>query len=254
MIRIYKENEIKIIRQGGKILAKVVDILRKKAKPGVTTQYLNEVAKDLIFSYKAEPSFENYNGFPAALCSSINEEIVHAVPSKRKLKQGDILTLDLGIRYPVGGPSRGYCTDMAITIPIGEITKQIKKLIRINRKALNVGISQAVEGNYLGDIGFAIQRYIEKQGFNVVKELIGHGVGGEVHEEPDVPNYGFPKTGAKLKPGMVLALEPMVAIGDWRIKKTEDGFGYKTADNSLSCHFEHTIVITRSSPEVLTEL
>ena len=248
MIRIYSENEIEILRQGGKILAKIIEELKKEVKPGVTTQHLNKVAEDLVFSWGAEPSFKGFEGFPAALCTSINEEIVHAVPGKRKLKEGDILSLDLGIRL------KEFCTDMAITIPVGKISKEAKKLIKITKEALKIGIKQAKPGSHLGDIGYVIQKYVEKNGFNVVRELVGHGVGKKVHEEPKIPNYGNSGQGPKLKAGMVFALEPMVTIGDWHVEKTKDGFGYKTADNSLSCHFEHTIAITPKGPEILTKI
>ena len=249
MIRIYNENEIEIMRRGGKILAEIMEGLKKEVRPGVTTNYLNKVAKDLVLSYGGEPSFLGYDGYPAALCTSVNEEIVHAVPSERELKEGDILSLDLGIRF------EGYCTDVAITMPIGKVDKKTKKLIDVTEKSLELGIKQAKAGNHLGDIGSAIQNYAEKNGFNVIRELVGHGVGKKVHEEPQIPNYGpSAGLGIKLKAGMVLALEPMLCVGDWRIKKCEDGFGYKTADNSLSCHFEHTIAITKKGPQILTEL
>lgn len=245
MIRIYNENEIEILRQGGKILAKIIEELKKEVKPGVATEHLNKVAEDLILSFGAEPSFLDYNGFPAVLCTSINEEIVHSVPSERKLAKGDILSLDLGIRY------NGYCTDMAITLPIG---KKITKLIKVTEKALEIGIKQAKPENHLGDIGYVIQKYIEKNGFNVVRELVGHGVGKKVHEDPKIPNFGNPCEGPKLKSDMVLAIEPMVTVDDWHIKKTSDGFGYKTIDNSLSAHFEHTVAITEKGPIILTKI
>jgi len=248
MIRIYSENEIEILRQGGKILAKIIEELKKEVKPGVTTKHLNKVAENLVFSWGAEPSFKGFEGFPAALCTSINEEIVHAVPGKRKLKEGDILSLDFGVRF------EGYCTDMAITVPVGKIDKKIKKLIRVTKETLKIGIKQAKPGNHLGDIGYAIQDYAEKNGFNVVQELVGHGVGKKVHEEPKIPNYGSPDEGPELKSGMVLALEPMVTIDDWHVEKTKNGSGYKTVDNSLSAHFEHTIAITPKGPKVLTQL
>lgn len=247
MIRIYKENEIEILRRGGKILAQIMEELKKEVKPGVATKDLNKIARDLVFSFGAEPSFEGYDGFPAALCTSINEEIVHVIPSERKLEEGDILSLDLGVRF------EGYCTDMAVTISIGKIDKEKKKLIKVTKKALELGISQTKPGNHLEDIGYEIQKYAEKNGFNVVRELVGHGVGKEVHEEPKIPNYGEKGAGLELAEGMVLALEPMVTIGDWHIKKTKDGRGYKTADNSLSCHFEHTIAVTLKGPEILTQ-
>lgn len=247
MIRIYNKKEIGILRRGGKILAEIMEKLKKEVKLGVTTEYLNKVAEDLVFSAGVQSSFKGYNSFPAALCTSINEEIVHSVPSGRQLKQGDILSLDLGIKF------KGYCTDMAVTVPIGYINKQVKKLIWVTEEALGLGIEQAQSGNFLGDIGYIIQKHAKKNGFNVVKDLVGHGVGKNVHEEPVIPNYGRQRTGPELVQGMVLALEPMVVIGDWHIEKARDGFGYKTADNSLSCHFEHTIVITKNSAEVLTK-
>lgn len=247
MIRIYKENEIEILRRGGKILAKIVEELKKRVKPGITTKYLDEVSEDLILKYGAEPSFKGFNKYPAALCASINEEIVHAVPSDRRLKQGDILSLDLGVRF------EGYCTDMAVTISIGKIDKEKNKLIKVTKQALKIGISQAKPGNHLEDIGYEIQKYAEKHGFNIVRELAGHGVGKKVHEEPQILNYGKKGTGPELVEGMVLALEPMLTVGDWSIKKTKDGHCYKTADNSLSCHFEHTIAITKKGPEILTK-
>jgi methionyl aminopeptidase len=246
MIRIYNEKEIEIMRRGGKILAGIMERLKKEVKPGTTTKYLNKVAKDLVLSCGGEPSFLGFQEYPAALCTSINEEIVHVVPSERGLKKGDILSLDLGIRF------EGYCTDIAVTIPVGKISKEAKKLIQVTKKALEIGIKQARSGNHLGDIGWAIQDYAEKNGFNVIRELVGHGVGKKVHEEPQIPNYGERGEGIELKPGMALAIEPMICIGDWHIEKCEDGFGYKTKDNSLSCHFEHTIAITKKGPFVLT--
>lgn len=248
MIRIYNEKEIEILRRGGRILAKIMDELKKEVKSGVKTKYLNKVAEDLVFSYGAEPSFLGFNSYPAALCTSINEEIVHVLPSDRILKNGDILSLDLGVRY------QGYCTDMATTIPIGKIDKKIKKLIAVTKKSLELGIKQAKAGNHLGDIGYAIQNHAEKNNFNVVRELVGHGIGNKVHEEPKIPNYGKKGTGPKLVEGMVLAIEPMITIGDWHIEKCEDGFGYRTKDKSLSCHFEHTVAITKKGPIILTKI
>jgi len=260
MINIYRPDEIEIMREGGKILAKIIKILETEVRPGITTKYLDKVAEDLIFKYEAQPSFKGFNNYPAALCASINEEIVHAVPSERKLKKGDILSLDLGIKH------KGYCTDMAVTMPIldptgrsgrtrvGRVDRKVKKLIDVTKKSLELGIKQAKPGNHLEDIGWAIQNYVEKQGFNVVRELVGHGVGKKVHEDPQITNYGERGKGPELKEGMILALEPMVTVGDWRVEKTKDGFGYKTKDNSLSAHSEHTVAITKKGPLVLTKL
>lgn len=251
MINIYNEKEIEVMRQGGRVLAKTMEELKKEVKTGITTKYLDKVAEDLILKYNGKPSFKGFHGYPTALCTSINEEIVHGVPSDRRIKEGDILSLDLGIRY------KGFCSDMAFTIPVGKIDKKIQKLIEVTKKALDIGIVQCKSGNHLRDIGSAIQKYVEKNGFSVVRELVGHGVGKEVHEDPQILNYGDPSTklGARspeLKEGMVLALEPMVTTGDWRVEKTKDGFCYKTADNSLSAHFEHTIAITKKGAKILT--
>ncbi len=253
MIRIYSENEIKILCRGGRILAEIMEKLKKEVKPGVKTNYLNKVAKDLVFSYGSEPSFLGFQEYPAALCTSINEEIVHALPSDRVLKNGDILSLDLGVRFPANGASKGYCTDMAITVPVGKISNEVKKLIKVTKKSLEFGIKQAKANNHLGDIGWAIQNYTEKNGFNVIRELVGHGIGKKVHEEPQILNYGKRGTGPELVEGMILAIEPMICIGDWHIKKCKDGFGYKTKDNSLSAHFEHTVAITKNGTQILTQ-
>lgn len=247
MINIYSEQEIEVMQEGGKILANIMKDLKKKVRPGITTKYLNEVAEDLIFKYGAEPSFKDFNNYPATLCTSLNEEIVHAVPSNREIKDGDILSLDLGIRH------KGYCTDLAFTMPIGKIDKKTKKLINVAKKALDIGIAQCKPGNYLKDIGSAIEEYVKKNGFKVVRELVGHGVGKKVHEEPQVPNFANTNQHIQLKQGMILALEPMVTMGDWRVQKTEDGFGYRTIDNSLSAHFEHTVAITKRGPKILTQ-
>lgn len=247
MVNIYTDKEIEIIRQGGKILAKIIKETAKHAKSGITTKELDKVAQDLIFSYGAKPAFKGFNDYPAALCASINEEIVHAVPSERKLKPGDLLTLDLGIRF------KGYCTDMAITLPIGKIDKKLKKLVAVTKESLELAIKECKPGNHLGDIGWAIQHYIEKEGFNVIRDLVGHGVGRSVHEDPQILNYGRKGTGQELIKGMVLAIEPMIVIGDWGIEKTEDGFGFRSKDRSISAHFEHTIAITKKGAKVLTE-
>ncbi|HUT96334.1 MAG TPA: type I methionyl aminopeptidase [Candidatus Paceibacterota bacterium] len=248
MINLYTKEEIKIMRQGGRILAKIIKEIAKHAKPGITTKELDKVAQDLIFSYGAKPAFKGFNNYPAVLCASINEEIVHAVPSNRKLKQGDLLTLDLGIKY------KNYCTDMAITLSIGKTDQKFKKLIAVTKKSLEIAIKQCKSGKHLGDIGWVIQNYVEKKGFNVIRDLVGHGIGKNVHEDPQILNYS-PSTGLgiKLEPGMVLAIEPMIIIGDWEIEKTEDGFGFRSKDRSISAHFEHTIAITKKGAKILTK-
>ena len=246
MITIKTPKEIQIIAEGGKILAKIMKELGKRVRPGITTKELDKVAEDLVFKYGARPSFKGHLGFPAVLCTSINEEIVHGIPSERKLKEGDIISLDLGILF------KGFHTDMAITVPVGRVKPEVTRLIRVTKKALKRGIKKIRPGNTIGDIGNTIQRYVEDQGFNVVRDLCGHGIGKEVHEEPQIPNYGKRRNGPELVEGMVICLEPMVTVGDWHIKKAKDGYGFQTADESLSAHFEATIAVKKVGCEVLT--
>ena len=248
MISIKTKEEIKIMAEGGKILAKIVKELTKMIKPGITTQELDKAAEDLIFKSGAKPSFKGYEGFPTTLCTSINEEIVHGLPSKRKLKEGDIISLDLGIIL------KGFHSDMAVTLPVGKIDPEIVRLIRITKKTLKIGIKKVRPGNTIGDIGNTIQRYVESQGFNVVRDLCGHGIGKDLHEDPQILNYGKRKTGPKIREGMVLCLEPMVTMGNFQIKKNEDGHTFETVDGSLSCHFEHEVVVTKDGCKVLTEV
>jgi methionyl aminopeptidase len=246
MISIKAPEEIKIMAEGGKILAGIMRELEKRVKPGITTKELDRVAETLILKSGGKPSFKGYQGFPATLCTSLNEEIVHVVPSNRKLKEGDILSLDIGMEY------KEYHSDMAVTLPVGEISPEAQRLIRITKKALKRGIKKARVGNTFGDISNTIQRYVESQGFNVVRELCGHGIGKEIHEEPQILNYGERRTGPEIKEGMVFCLEPMVTVGDWKLKKSKDGFGYETKDGSLSCHFEHAIAVTKDGIKILT--
>ena len=248
MIKIKTEKEIEIIKEGGKILAKIMKELKKRVRSGITTKELDRVAETLIFKYKAKPAFKGYEDFPAALCASVNQVIVHAVPSDYQLKTGDILSLDLGVRY------KGFFTDMAITIPVGNVDFETLRLVKVTKKALKLGIKKARVGNTFGEVGATIQRYVEYQGFNVVRELCGHGIGRELHEDPQIFNFGKRHKGEKIKPGMVFCIEPMVTIGDWHLKKSADGFGYKTKDGSLSAHFEDTIAVTEQGSLVLTEL
>jgi len=248
MISIKSKEEIKIMTEGSKILASIMKELEKRAKPGITTKELDRVAETLILKYGAKPSFKEYEGYRATLCTSINEELVHCLPSKRKLKRGDILSLDVGMCY------KGFHTDMALTLPVGKVSPEVQRLIRVTKKALKRGIKKVRVGNTFGDIGNTIQRYVEGQGFNVVRELCGHGIGKEIHEEPKILNYGKRRSGPKIKKGMTFCLEPMVTVGDWKLKRTKDGFGYETTDGSLSAHFEHTIAMTQKGAEVLTIL
>jgi len=248
MVSIKTLEEIQIMAEGGKILAGIMKELEKKVKPGITTEDLNRLAENLILKSGGKCSFKGYEDYPACLCTSINEEIVHSVPSARQLKDGDIISLDLGIFY------QGFHTDMAITVPVGKISPETQRLIRVTKKALKRGIKKTWPGNTIGDVGNTIQRYVEGQGFNVVRELCGHGIGKEIHEDPKILNYGKRHSGLEIKEGMVLCLEPMVTVGDWKLKKSADGFGYQTQDGLLCCHFEHTVAVTKNGCQVLTNL
>jgi len=234
------------MRESGKILARIMKELEEMVRPGITTKYLDKVAESLILKCGAKPSFKNYEGFPATICSCINEEIVHCIPCDRKLKQGDIFSIDMGVLY------KGYHSDMAVTVPVGKISPEAQRLIRITKKALKRGIKKVRPGNTFGDIGNTIQRYVESQGYGIVRDLCGHGIGKEVHQEPQVPNYGKRKTGPEIKQGMTFCIEPMVTVGDWRLKKAKDGYGFQTRDNSLCAHFEHTLAVTQNGCKILT--
>ena len=242
------KQEIEIMREGGKILAEIMKEVKKKAVSGVTTQSLNTFAEKLIKEKRGAPSFKNYKGFPAALCTSVNEVIVHGVPSGYILKEGDVLSLDLGFYY------KGFHTDMAVTFPIGDVEGETLRLIRETKKALKRGIKKTKIGNTLGDIGNTIERHVKKSGFVIVEGLCGHGIGREVHEEPQILNEGKRGKGMPLEVGMVFCIEPMLSRGSKEITASEDGIGIKTFDNSLSAHFEHTLAITEKGVLVLTEL
>jgi len=248
MVTIKTPEEIKIIAEGGKILAKVLKELEKMAKPGITTLELDRAAEALILSMGGKPAFKNYEGFPFSLCASVNENIVHGFPSSYKLKDGDILKLDLGVFY------NGFNTDSAITVIIGETSFELKRLVNVTKKSLRLGIKKAKIGNTIGDIGNTIQRFVEDQGFGVVRDLCGHGIGKSVHEDPKVPNFGKRGGADKLVEGMVICIEPMVTQGDYNIVPSQDGYGYATRDGKMSAHFEHTIAITKKGPRILTEI
>lgn len=234
--------------QAGKIAAKTLKILERNIRPGVQTSYLNELAENYILSQKAKPAFKGYRGFPAGLCVSINDEVVHGLPSrKRVLAEGDIVSLDLGVEY------QGFFSDVAATFPVGKISALAKKLIKVTQEALQAGIAQCRPGNYLFDISAAIQNKVESNGFSVVRQLVGHGIGRQLHEDPQVPNYGEAGKGPKLEDGITLAIEPMVNAGGYQVEVLSDGWTVVTADGSLSAHFEHTVAITKNGPWILTK-
>jgi len=247
MITIKTKDEIEIMAEGGKILAEIMQKLQKEIRPGIMTKELDGLAEALILKSGAKPSFKGYQNFPAVLCTSINDELVHVVPSERKLKEGDIISLDLGLIW------KGFHLDMAVTLPVGKVSYEAQRLLRITKKSLKLGIKKVRPGNTIGDIGNTIQRYVESQGYNVARDLVGHGIGRELHEDPMIPNFGKRHKGEELREGMVICLEPMVMLGDYKLKKCEDGFGFKTADGSLSAHFEQTIAVTEKEPKVLTD-
>lgn len=258
MVTIKKPKEIEVLRQGGKILADVLSQLVEKAKPGVRTIELDKLAEKLIRERGGAPSFKNYRGrhdeepFPTTICASINNQLVHTPAGEYELQNGDIFSIDIGMRYPAQGD--GYYTDMATTIPIGKIPASTRKLLKVTKQSLVIGINQIKPGNYISDISKAIQDYVEGEGLAVVRQLVGHGVGYEVHEEPRIPNYVDEKQKpVKLKEGMVLAIEPMVNTGGEAVKSLEDGWTIVTSDGKLCAHFEHTVAVTKDGFEILTD-
>ncbi len=252
MFKLKNYEEIKRLKTGGRLLARILNQLAEAVRPGVKTVDLDRLARELIEKSGARPSFLNYQPtgakrpFPAALCVSINDEVVHGIPSERELLIGDIVTLDLGLEYD------GLFTDMAITVPVGQISPLGKRIIKVTREALMKGIAVARPNGKLGDIGSAIETFVLSEGFDLVRDFGGHGVGFRIHEEPEVPNYGKVGVGLKLSPGLVIAIEPMVTAGRGEVMVARDGYTVKTRDGSLSAHFEHTIAITETGAEILT--
>ena len=243
---IYCEEEISTIRKSNQIVAKILAELGRMITPGVQTKELDEYAELRVKEMNAIPAFKGYRGYPASLCTSINEEIVHGIPSSRRLRDGDIISLDFGVLY------EGYYGDAAVTYPVGEITPKAKKLIKAAEETFYKGMEQMKPGKRISDISFAIQSHVESQGFSVIRAFVGHGIGLSLHEEPQVPNFGPPGRGPKLKSGMVLAIEPMIAMGDWNVEILDDNWTAITRDRSLSSHYEHTVAITQKGPEILS--
>ncbi|MGE0614076.1 MAG: type I methionyl aminopeptidase [Bacteriovoracia bacterium] len=247
MITLKSERELDYMRKAGSALAQILDEMSAMAKPGVTTGELDQYAESRCRELKVKPAFKGYHGFPSCVCISVNEEVVHGIPSpKRVLKDGDIVGLDFGVIY------EGWYSDSARTVPVGKISPEAQKLIDVTRDGLFKGIEQCHEGNRVLDIGFAIQNYVEAFKYSVVREFVGHGIGRALHEEPQVPNFGAKGKGIPLKVGMVLAIEPMVNNGSPEVKVLKDGWTAVTVDRSLSAHFEHTVAIMPKGPEILT--
>lgn len=245
---IYKtEEEVQAIRMSSQIVAKILAELRSMIKPGVRTKDLDDYAEMRARELGAIPAFKGYRGYPSSLCTSINEEIVHGIPSSLVLREGDIISLDFGVLY------EGYYGDAAVTCPVEEVSPRAKKLIAVAEGAFYEGIKQMKEDNRLSDISFAIQNYVESHQFSVIRTFVGHGIGHSLHEEPQVPNFGLPGRGPKLRVGLTLAIEPMIAVGDWRVEILKDGWTAVTKDRSLAAHFEHTVALTPRGTEILSQ-
>ena len=247
MIVLKSEREIGLMRRGGHILADVVALIRDLVKPGMSTLEVDEEVEAFIRSQGALPAFKGYRGFPATVCISINEEVVHGIPSAhRRMKEGDIVGFDLGCIV------EGYYADCAVTLPLGEVPPRVQELLETTRESLEQAIAECRPGRRLSDVSHAVQRHVEPHGFGIVRTFVGHGIGRALHEEPQVPNFGDPGRGPQLKPGMVLAIEPMITLGGHDVKILEDGWTAVTRDGSLAAHFEHTVAVTENGPEVLT--
>lgn len=248
MIILKSDRELAYMRDAGKIVAETLAELKKAVKPEVTTLELDRIAEEYITKRGAVPTFKGYNGFPGNICASVNEEVVHGIPGLRKLKNGDNVSID------VGALINGYNGDAAITVGVGQIDDEVQKLLDVTEKSLYQGIEKAISGNRLYDISHAIQTYSEKHGYGVVRDYVGHGIGRSMHEDPQVPNYGSPGRGPRLKSGMTLAIEPMINMGTPEVKTLNDNWTVVTLDGKRSAHFEHTIAITGDKPEILTKL
>jgi methionyl aminopeptidase len=248
MIVLKSKREIEIIRANGRIVAQTLKMLGENIKPGIKTKELDRLAKEFIKQSQAQPAFFGYRGFPANICVSINDEVVHGIPGERELKEGDIVSVDVGVL------KNGYYGDAAYTFAVGQVSEEAFRLIEITRNSLSKGIEVCKAGANLFDISYVIQSYVEQNGFQVVRELVGHGIGQNMHEEPQIPNYGNKGEGPILEEGMVLAIEPMVNQKTFEVKTKEDGWTVLTADGSLSAHFEHTVALTADGAEVLTTL
>lgn len=246
MIFLKGEREISLIREAADILSKMLGLMAQEVKPGVTTKKLDKLAEEFISDHGGKPSFKGFKQFPASLCTSVNEVVVHGVPTHYDLQEGDIIAIDCGVAY------KGFHSDAAFTFPVGAISQEASKLLHITKEALYQGIKQASVGKRTGDIGQAIQDHVHKHGYSVVRALAGHGIGRNLHEDPQVPNYGKKGSGVKLKPGMVLAIEPMINLGESKVVQEKDGWTIRTLDKEFSAHFEHTVAVRAHTTEILT--
>lgn len=248
MVVLKHADEIEKARASNRIVAEVLSVLREKVKPGLTTMELDKIAESITEKRGAKPAFKGYRGYPFSLCTSVNEEVVHGMPSNRVLMEGDIIGLDFGVYY------QGLYGDSAVTIPVGKVDDQAARLMQVTEQSLYMAINQACAGNRLGDISAAVQETAESSGYSVVRDFVGHGIGKSLHEDPQIPNFGKKGRGIELKRGMILAIEPMINAGKYRVKILSDGWTVVTADGSLSAHFEHSVAITDNGPEILSKL
>lgn len=248
MVILKQPDEILKARASNRIVAEVLSVLREKVKPGVTTRELDKIAESVTVKRGAKPAFKGYRGYPFSLCTSVNEEVVHGMPSNRVLVEGDIIGLDFGVYH------QGLYGDAAITLPVGKVSEQAARLMWVTEQSLHNAVGQVFRGNRLGDISSAVQDTVEEAGFSVVRDFVGHGIGKSLHEEPQIPNFGKKGRGIELQEGMILAIEPMVNAGKYKVKILPDGWTVITADGSLSAHFEHSVAITDNGPEILSRL
>ena len=248
MITIKSKRELALMRHAGRVVAEVLRELENAIRPGITTLELDRIAERYIKKANCLPAFKGYHGFPASICASVNEEVVHGIPSLRRLIEGDIVSIDVGAVY------QGYFGDAAATFPVGVVSEETRRLINVTEQSLHWGMAQAVEGKHLTDISHAVQEYVEENGFSVVRNYVGHGIGNQMHEEPQVPNFGKPGRGPRLQAGMALAIEPMVNTGTWHVETLQDNWTVVTLDRKYSAHFEHTVAVGKEKPEILTAL
>lgn len=246
MIFLKSDEEVFLIRESAQVLGKAHAEVAKWIKPGVTTKQLDKIADEFIRDNQGLPSFKGYNGFPSALCISLNETVVHGFPSQYQLREGDVISIDCGVKL------NGFHSDSAYTYPIGNVSAEVTNLLKRTKQSLYLGIEQATEGKRVGDIGYSIQTYVERFGYGVVRELVGHGVGRNLHESPEVPNYGKRGQGPKLREGMVIAIEPMITLGKRAVVQEKDGWTIRTTDRKPAAHFEHTVLVRKGKAEILT--
>lgn len=246
MIELKTADELKHMRRAGRVVAELLAHVAALVAPGIKTKELDAAARTFIKASGAEPAFLGYRGFPATICVSVNDEVVHGIPGERVLKAGDVVSIDAGVK------EHGFYSDAALTVPVGRVPERTQRLIDTTRRSLEDGIAMVWTSNRLSDISHAVQHTVEREGFGVVRDFVGHGIGRALHEEPAIPNYGAPHTGPRLQAGMVLAIEPMVTMGGWEVELLDDGWTAVTRDRSLAAHFEHTVAVTEQGPEVLT--